>query len=140
MSACVAGMNLDSKALFYVLLRKAPKADGYITPPLQCPSPTNRGSRKLLVAVTLVVLLLLYMCGFTVPRFRSNNRKVVIILPANLGGGASVSSSLLIEGVLDVKNSGDWAVEKWSIKNKKDYAARHGINVLCVFPNCANRI
>jgi hypothetical protein len=29
-------------------------------------------------------------------------------------------------GVLDVKNTGDWAVEKWSIRNKKDYAARHG--------------
>ncbi len=29
-------------------------------------------------------------------------------------------------GVLNVKNSGDWAMEKWSIRNKKDYAARHG--------------
>jgi hypothetical protein len=33
----------------------------------------------------------------------------------------------LIVGVLDVKNSGDWATEKWSIRNKKDYATRHGM-------------
>lgn len=32
-------------------------------------------------------------------------------------------------GVLDVKNSGDWAVEKWSFRNKKDYAARHGTSL-----------
>ena len=28
-------------------------------------------------------------------------------------------------GVLDVMNSGDWIIEKWSIKDKKDYTARH---------------
>ena len=34
--------------------------------------------------------------------------------------------------VLDVKNSGDWTMEKWSIQNKKDYAARHGMFILFV--------
>ena len=36
----------------------------------------------------------------------------------------------LMTGVLNVKNSGDWAIEKWSIRNKKDYAARHGMLAL----------
>ena len=34
--------------------------------------------------------------------------------------------------VLDVKNSGDWTMEKWSIQSKKDYAARHGMFILFV--------
>jgi len=127
MSVCVAGMNLDTKGLFNVLPRKQPKADGYITPPLQCPSAPSRSSGKRLVVVTLLVLMLLYMCGFTVPGFRGGNQKVVIILAANLGGGSPAPETFLTVGVLDVKNPGDWAMEKWSIKNKKDYAGRHGI-------------
>jgi hypothetical protein len=67
------------------------------------------------------------MCEFTLTGSRGGNQKVVIILAANLGGGSPVASHFLIVGVLDVKNSGDWAMEKWSIKNKKDYAGRHGI-------------
>jgi mannan polymerase II complex MNN10 subunit len=38
---------------------------------------------------------------------------------------------MLMTGVLDVKNGGDWAMEKWSIHNKKDYAARHGTSAFC---------
>src|SRR5277367_3314676 len=46
----------------------------------------------------------------------------------------------LIVGVLDLKNSGDWAIEKWSIRNKKDYAARHGIALLHDANSCRLRI
>lgn len=77
------------------------------------------------------VLLILYLCGFSVPGYGRGNKKVVIILAANLGGG--IYSSFEIEltiGVLNVKNSGDWAMEKWSIRNKKDYAARHGTSAV----------
>jgi hypothetical protein len=31
--------------------------------------------------------------------------------------------------VLNVKNAEDWAMEKWSIRNKKNYAARHGTRI-----------
>jgi len=134
MSVCAAGMNLDTKALFNVLPRKTAKADGYITPPLQAPIVPTRGSGKRLGIMALLLLMLLYTCGFTVPGFRGGNRKVVIILAANLGGGTLIKWSFLMVGVLDVKRGGDWAVEKWSIKNKKDYAARHGIIVLRVIP------
>lgn len=133
MSVCIAGMNLDSKPLFNILPKKTLKADGYITPPLQRPSSPSRSSGKRIGAVTLLVLMFLYMCGFTLPWFRGGNRKVVIILAANIGGGGSVAGSILIVGVLDVKNSGDWAMEKWSIRNKKDYAARHGISTYLSF-------
>jgi len=88
MSVCIAGMNMDTKALFNVLPRKTPKADGYITPPLQSPSAPSRGSGKRLKIMALLVLLLLYTFGFTVPSFKGGNRKVVIILAANLGGGS----------------------------------------------------
>lgn len=85
--------------------------------------------------VALLILTLLYLCGFTVPFYGGGNNKVVIILAANLGGGTADVIALLIVGVLDVKNSGDWAMEKWSIRNKKDYAARHGMSI----SNIANR-
>lgn len=88
MSVCVAGMNLDTKTLFNVLPRKTPKADGYITPPLRYPSTPSRSSGKRLGIMALLVLLLLYSCGFTMPGFRGGNQKVVIILAANLGGGS----------------------------------------------------
>ena len=88
MSVCFAGMNLDTKALFNVLSGNQPKTDGYITPPLQSPRAPNRGSGKRLGIVTLLVLMLLYMCGFTVTGSRGGNQKVVIILAANLGGGS----------------------------------------------------
>ena len=39
-------------------------------------------------------------------------------------------NELLIAGVLDVKRSGDWEMEKMSVRNKKDYASRHGIALL----------
>lgn len=90
MSVCFAGMNMDTTALFNVLPRKQPKTDGYITPPLQSPRAPNRGSGKRLGIVTLLVLMLLYMCGFTVTGSRGGNQKVVIILAANLGGGSPV--------------------------------------------------
>jgi len=77
------------------------------------------------------VLLILYLCGFSIPGYGRGNKKVVIILAANIGGGINSSFGLeLTIGVLNVKNSGDWAMEKWSIRNKKDYAARHGTSVI----------
>jgi hypothetical protein len=93
MSVCFARMNLDTKALFNVLPQKQPKTDGYITPPLQSPRAPKRGSGKRLGIVTLLVLMLLYMCGFTVTGYRGGNQKVVIILAANLGGGSPVAQA-----------------------------------------------
>ena len=72
---------------------------------------------------------MLYLSGFGLPGFGgSKNQKVVIILAANIGGGSQLLiKEYLIVGVLDVKRSGDWELEKISIRNKKDYANRHGI-------------
>src|SRR5271163_4461326 len=33
---------------------------------------------------------------------------------------------------MNVKNTADWAMEKWSISNKKDYAGQHGIDIFLV--------
>ena len=79
--------------------------------------------------VALLILMLLYLFGFPVPRYGQANKKVVIILAANIGGGYPHTKFSLIVGVLDVKNSADWAMEKWSIRNKKDYASRHGMSI-----------
>jgi hypothetical protein len=104
------------------------KNNGYISPPLQIPrTDRNSGSTRWTIALLLCVLLILYLCGFNVPGYRGGNKKVVIILAANLGGGNTPFGIALMTGVLNVKNSGDWAIEKWSIRNKKDYAARHGM-------------
>ena len=40
-----------------------------------------------------------------------------------------LSEYVLTVGVLDIKNAEDWAMEKWSIRNKKNYATRHGIPI-----------
>jgi hypothetical protein len=99
---------------------------GYITPPLTAPRPKG-GLAKRVGIVVLMVLMLLYLSGFSAPGYHDGHKKVVIILAANIGGGISYPVMLII-GVMGVKNGGDWAMEKWSIKNKRDYAARHGMS------------
>jgi hypothetical protein len=64
------------------------KNNGYISPPLQIPRrDRNSGSTRWRIALLLCILLILYLCGFSVPGYRGGNKKVVIILAANLGGG-----------------------------------------------------
>jgi hypothetical protein len=60
---------------------------GYISPPLQMPREAHRGSTRWRMAMLGCVLLILYLCGFSVPGYGSGNKKVVIILAANIGGG-----------------------------------------------------
>jgi hypothetical protein len=81
-------MNLDAN-LFRILPRRkeTSQPNGYITPPLCSPRLPSRGSAKRTVAVALLVLMLLYWCGFSVPGYKHGNTKVVIILAANIGGG-----------------------------------------------------
>jgi galactosyl transferase GMA12/MNN10 family len=121
---------MDTKSFSEIIPRKrsVSRTSGYITPPLRSPKLAVSSSpwRKITI-VALSVMMLLYLCGFTIPGLTNRNKKVVIILAANIGGG---TDTLLVKdltiGVLGVRNSGDWMIEKLSIKNKKDYAARHG--------------
>jgi hypothetical protein len=105
--------------------------DGFISPPLTCPktSTSKQSSFKRIGLVVFTVFVLLYFCGFRVPGF-GQQKQVVIILAANIGGGSFSWPLCANVGVLNVKNSGDWAMEKWSIRNKRDYAKRHGILLL----------
>jgi len=84
-------MNLDTKRLVDMLPRNrgaSSKNAGYITPPLHSPVfPSKTSSRRRIGVVALLILMLLYLCGFTVPGYRRENKKVVIILAANIGGG-----------------------------------------------------
>ena len=62
--------------------------NGYITPPLTAPKPKSSPSLgKRVGMVVLLALLLLYLFGFSVPGYSDANKKVVIILAANIGGG-----------------------------------------------------
>jgi hypothetical protein len=83
------GMNLDTSWLVGIISKniKTSKEDGYITPPLTSPRPSGHGSTKRIGVVTILILMLLYFIGFRVPGFRWGNKKVVIILAANIGGG-----------------------------------------------------
>lgn len=78
-------------------------------------------ARKAVVAV-LLGLFLAALALFTsvpfLPHLRVRSPKYVIILGANKGGG-----------VLQRKGGQDWDLEKLSIKNKKDYAKRHGYHL-----------
>jgi hypothetical protein len=84
-------MNLDMSRLVDILPRNrgaSSRNAGYITPPLHYPpSPSKSSSKRLIGVVGLLILMLLYLCGFTVPGYRPENKKVVIILAANIGGG-----------------------------------------------------
>jgi hypothetical protein len=67
------------------------KNDGYISPPLQMPRQRSAGSTRWRAAMFVCVLLILYLCGFSVPGYGRGNKKVVIILAANIGGGIGSS-------------------------------------------------
>jgi hypothetical protein len=100
--------------------------DGFISPPLTSYKTSPRQTTRRRIGIVIItVLFLLYICGFSVPGF-GQKKQVVIILAANIGGGTPILLFRLTKGVLNVKNSGDWAMEKWSIRNKQDYAKRHG--------------
>ncbi len=60
----------------------------------------------------LAILLLLFLCSHSHGRSHS---RFVIILAANQGGG-----------VMTWKGAKEWALERESIKNKRDYVKRHG--------------
>ena len=84
-------MNLDTRRLVDMLPRNkgaSLKNAGYIIPPLHSPmAPSKSSPRRRICAVALLILMLLYLCGFTVPEYGRRNKKVVIILAANIGGG-----------------------------------------------------
>jgi len=63
--------------------------DGYISPPLSVSRrvKNGNGTMKRIAVVGLVVLAILYFCGFRIPGYTRNKNTVVIILAANLGGG-----------------------------------------------------
>ena len=77
--------------------------------------------RKLLlllaVAALLSVCTLLLSLG-RLPHLNFGSPRYVIILGANKGGG-----------VLQRKGAKEWDLEKVSIRNKRDYAERHGYNL-----------
>lgn len=64
----------------------------------------------------LIFFFLFKLFGFYVrPKIRKLNPKIVIILGVNDDGG-----------VFKWKDAKDWALEKYSIKNKRKYSERHG--------------
>lgn len=71
-------------------------------------------SKKLLAGLTLFLVALIVTINAFIPR----SPKFVIILGANKGGG-----------VLQWKGAKEWDLEKISIANKKEYAARHGYHL-----------
>lgn len=85
-------MKLDTTRLVDMLPRSrgaSSKITGYITPPLHSPMSVGKSSsRRRIGVVALLILMLLYFCGFRVPGYRRENKKVVMILAANIGGGA----------------------------------------------------
>jgi hypothetical protein len=82
-------MDWDKKLLLSVLPRNraSSKTSGYITPPLNSPRAPGRISAKRIGVLALLLLVLLYLCGFSVPGYGNGNKKVVIILASNIGGG-----------------------------------------------------
>jgi hypothetical protein len=88
---------MDAKSFSEIIPRKrsVSRTSGYITPPLRSPKLAVSSSpwRKMAI-VALSVMMLLYLCGFTIPGLPNRNKKVVIILAANIGGGIN---SLLVK-------------------------------------------
>lgn len=86
-------MLLDTKSLagYFLKDRKLSSEirDGFISPPLSCRKSKAGGSGpgRRIAIVGLLILTLLYFCGFSIPGDGQSNDKVVIILAANLGGG-----------------------------------------------------
>jgi len=77
----------------------------------------SRRSGTLLLCLCVIVYLFSkkISSAYRSNRFLGGGSKYVIILAANQGGG-----------VLNWKGADQWAVERLSVQNKKDYAARHG--------------
>jgi hypothetical protein len=80
-------MALDTSLMRYFSKEKKCGVSGYITPPLTAPRRRNGGLAKRVAMTVLMALMLLYLFGFSVPGCGRGNKKVVIILAANLGGG-----------------------------------------------------
>jgi len=86
-------MQLDTKSLagYFSKDRKLSSEirDGFISPPLSCRKAKagGGGPRRRIAIVGLLILTLLYFCGFSIPGYGQSKDKVVIILAANLGGG-----------------------------------------------------
>ena len=82
-------MNLDASRLVGIIPkhRGTSKEDGYIAPPLTSPRLSGRSPAKRIGVAVILILMLLYFIGFRVPGFRGGDKKVVIILAANIGGG-----------------------------------------------------
>ena len=111
------GMNLDTKRLVGMFPRSRSEEDGYITPPLHYPRSrsSSNGRQKRIWVVALLILMFLYLCGFTLPGYQGGNKKIVIILAANLGGGECLSeislTSLRCVGCQEFRRLGFGEVE-----------------------------
>ncbi|KAJ4295852.1 alpha-1,6-mannosyltransferase [Collariella sp. IMI 366227] len=86
-----------------------------------------RMGRKMKIRLLFLLMILLSIIIFynspLVYHYRRSpwlggGQKFVILLGANIGGG-----------VMDWKGSREWAVERYSVKNKKNYAARWGYDL-----------
>ena len=78
----------------------------------------TRKAISLVVLLVVIAALSLFTSVPLLPHF-GKPAKVVIVLGANKGGG-----------VLQWKSAKDWDIEKISIANKKDYAKRHGYQLV----------
>ncbi|KAG5357114.1 putative alpha-1,6-mannosyltransferase MNN10 [Yarrowia sp. C11] len=75
--------------------------------------------RKIFVVIFLLLTLLSFFTAVPfVPHFNWGSGKYVIILAANEGGG-----------VMHWKGAKEWAIERSSIENKREYAERHGYHL-----------
>jgi hypothetical protein len=94
------GTMMHAKSFAEIIPRQrgVSRKHGYITPPLHYPMTTvTTLSWRRMGVVVLFVMILLYLCGFTIPGLSTRNTKVVIILAANLGGGTRYLSSDMVD-------------------------------------------
>jgi len=90
-------LNLDPRTLLSHLQRsRSGKNGGYITPPLNSSRSSARYSLRRIGIIALWLLFLWHLCGFSIFGHWRGNKKVVIVLGANLGGGYLSSRTDLI--------------------------------------------